>query len=231
MLEKLQAYLITKTQSNTTIFIDDIVSETGADKAVIFQAMKNLEAQSIGSIIVGRRGGRTRFEVGKEKENSKYAVVLAVSLEKIIKTKQTNFVIEAESLESKFQKKDIVNAFKMLEAKGFGVFLVGRKGSKSRFEVGKTKEIKKTSTRTPKHVNIPDEQILVKKPIRHQEKNTNEKWKIRIFGKSVFLIASLEGFDSFESAFKNSGLENNFKTEAEMNAFKMELTKFGLAKL
>jgi len=222
-------YLLNKSKTCSQIFIDDAVTETGIDKAVLFEAMKSLEDQEIGKIIVGRRGGRTRFEVGKIKQVSKYAIALTTALENIITQKGCEFIIEADSLTSQFEKKDISSAFKMMEAKGLGVFVIGRKGGKSRFEVGKKKEAKKPSKKKVVQTVDDTDILVVASPLSVKTKDEKETtYKIKIYGDTAFAIVVHDG-TSFDEAFETSELRTKVSAK-DLEACKIKLLKFGLVK-
>jgi len=217
-----EQYLNEKVKNNREIFIDDAAVESGIDKVLLFEAMKKLERDGLGQVVVGRRGGKTRFEVGKTKEQSKIAVALAVALEDVIKEKDCEFSIEVDSLVSKFDKKDIVSAFKILESKELGSFMVGRKGAKSRFEVGKSKTIKVASKKKPVQT-VDDSEILVLNPPATE---LSVKYKIKTYGNTSFAITTMEGFNSFDEAFEASELNSL----ANADDIKATLLKFGLVR-
>jgi len=222
-------YLISKSKICSEIFIDEAAVESGLDKAILFHTMKSLEDQEVGKIIVGRRGGRTRFEVGKTKQVSKYATALATVLENIIIEKGYEFCIEAEALATKFEKKDISSAFKMLESKGLGVFIVGRKGGKSRFEVGKKKEVKIISKKKIVQT-VDDADILVvgPPPVQVNKNKKETTYRIRVYGDTAFAIVVHDG-TSFDEAFETSELRTKVSAK-DLEAFKARLLKFGLVK-
>ena len=130
---------------------------------------------------------------------------------------------------SQFEKKDISSAFKMMEAKGLGVFVIGRKGGKSRFEVGKKKEAKKPSKKKVVQTVDDTDILVVASPLSVKTKDEKETtYKIKIYGDTAFAIVVHDG-TSFDEAFETSELRTKVSAK-DLEACKIKLLKFGLVK-
>lgn len=142
--------LILDNKTSDVVVIDDLSESLPVDRAAIVSALKAMEREGFGKFVIGRRGGKSRFIFG-HKENlniSQKVTVLVAALEKtIIEKLEQNpndlIVINVKDLANKFLATDVVSAFKILESKNLGMFVIGRRGAQSRFEVGRKRgEIK-----------------------------------------------------------------------------------------
>lgn len=50
-------------QIPSTVTVDDIVEETGADRGEVFEQLRRLDKQGIGRLQLGRRGHKSRFTI------------------------------------------------------------------------------------------------------------------------------------------------------------------------
>ena len=218
------------------------------DRVDIVNAMKALEVEKVGVLIVGRRNKKTRFRRGYMRlpsELNKNSVeqlknhVLSLS-------RGTEFLLESEDdsqqTASRFflgNKNHAVEALKSLESEGLGVFLIGRRGSVSRFVVGvcrddllnKTKTtLVKISKQTNNVIDIHASTQEQKQEIVPAQENVNEQSSSRYTVISGIMFKSdLEdddGFASVEEALEQSGYSN-----IDMNKLYNDLNENGFSKL
>lgn len=136
--------LILDNKISDVVVIDDLLERGPIDRVSLVSTLKRMEHEGFGKFVIGRRGGKSRFIFG-HKENlnvSQKVTVLVAALEKTIVEKleqnpNDSIVINVKDLTSKFSATDVVSAFKILESKSVGMFVIGRRGAQSRFEVGR----------------------------------------------------------------------------------------------
>ncbi len=137
------------------ISVDDVASQSNFDRNTIMSAMKGLQSDGQGKFVVGRKGSKSRFLFGVQdviKPVDQRVVTLATALTRLVENKRQQnpndqIVINVDDLVAKFAPKDIVAAFGIMETNDVGIFLVGRKGAKSRFEVGRKRNEGRVSSK------------------------------------------------------------------------------------
>lgn len=223
------------------------------DRVDIVSAMKILESEKVGVLIVGRRNKKTRFRRGYMRLPTG---INKCSLEQLrncvsVLNRGTEFPLDStggsQQNATEFfvgNKNHAIEALKTLESEGLGVFLIGRRGSFSRFVVGVCRDdlINKTKTtlvKIPKqsynvidiHSNVQEqiqEENLVQEHVNVKsiEEDSNSRYTI-ISG--IMFKSDLEdddGFSSVDEALEQSGYSN-----VDLNKLHNALNENGFSKL
>lgn len=220
------------------VTLDDVVAMS-KDKELSVSLLRKFQDEKLGILLLGRRGQKTRFVFGVQPQENKKARIIATALEKAIATVEikngTKPIITVESMESKFNKNDLVEAFRMMEAKGLGVFILGRKGSKSRFEIGATKEqkVKTKSENNNEEYILPSPEegpfSFSSSPTSEEEVVSQKGIRVNILENTCFVLANVSGGkDSVEEAVKDNEELMKLLDDNKFNNLCNGLQRFGI---
>lgn len=232
----------------------DVIAEkfTNFNRNHILVALKELEKEKVGYFIPGRKGAKSRFCFGVKKQkviNSRVSVLIS-ALTKLIESKKktandSQIVIYTDDLIKKFSSRDIIDAFSIMENNGLGIYLVGRKGNKSRFEVGRTREETKHKTVGSEYDLLAPEDGPFSKAestvvdlddayFQHNNEKTesnNIGFKLRFVEDFIYLMQSVGSeFSTVMDAVNNSEKLDAFSL-ADKTKFGKQLIRFGFVKL
>jgi hypothetical protein len=220
MLEQAKQEIVTLSAGGTVeVHIETLQGKFG--KTVVLEAMKSLQKEGKGTLVVGRHGHSTRFRLGATQVDQK-VIILAMGLEAVIQKNVasappgTDLVINLEDLEKQFNKSHLVSAFRILEEKKLGVFTIGRKGAKTRFEIGKTREQKALTSSNSSGESFslppPEDGPFANVP-KYVKKNRNTDahpavgFKLLVSNGLVFTQMNVpEGHATLRAAFDAAGL-------------------------
>jgi len=237
--------LSTRNSMNCTeLFVDDVVKK-GIERNSVVLMMKQMSDKGEGKFIAGRKGGRSRFLFGQtmiEEIIDPSVIVLANALKRLIDKKlqidpDQQIIIYVEDLKDKFALKNILLACKILEKDNIGLYIPGRRGGKSRFEVGRKREDKFHKTRSSGSeydLPLPEdgpfsnvENETENCECNDEEPNTNIGYTIRTDGHTIFLQNNIKGgYSTIDEAIKSYKKFANI-TKLEMLEIKNQLVRFG----
>ena len=224
------------------------------DRVDIVNAMKALEVEKVGVLIVGRRNKKTRFRRGYMRLPTELNKNSVEQLKNCILTLDRGSEFPLDSTDGNQQnatrffngnKNHAVEALKALEAEGLGVFLIGRRGGLSRFVVGVCRDdlLNKTKSTLVKISNITSNvidihtsaqvqktEILEQELPSHQDKlnEAQDGSRYNVISGIMFKsdLADDEGFSSVEDALEQSGYLN-----MDLNKLYRDLNENGFSKL
>ncbi len=188
------------------------------DKVDIIAVLRELEQENLGVLAVGRRGHPTRFLKGHERVIGNVPPNQLEAFRNKINEMQNNETIEVtEALDLFSNKKTVViDAMKVLEKEGLGLFLIGRRGSKSRFVKGKSIIRNKIFFPASEKQN----------PVSQTKQTTSSSVKYNVANNLLFGMSGISGgFDSIEEALQAEGIS------ADADTVKQELSKAGFVNL
>ena len=228
-----------KFSSRQELIVDDVVIQTGIDRLTVISAMKSMTLDGTGKFVSGRKGGRSRFVFGDFTNDDvvdERTMLLSTALKRLIDKKfQTNpdqqIIIFVDDLKGKFQLKEILGAFRLLEKEELGLFIPGRKGAKSRFEVGRKREdkIRKTSSGSEYDLPSPNDGPFSEEADEDSEIDESESpnigYVLRVNDKYAFLLSDVKGgHTSINEAIRAHKCFNNIE---DLTEIKSQLIHFG----
>jgi len=223
-LEEVKQFVLSYKQTENEAILDSLESAGKYDRAVIMSAMKALQNDGRGRFVVGRKGGKTRFEFGAQVEEKPSAPpaqeskinIIANGLENVIKQEQEKnpnnpLIFNVDELAARVDRSLLIAAFRVLETRQIGTFIVGRKEQSSRFVVGEVKKEKPVvdviRSSDPSRYDLPVPEVGpfsesgVSVPGREDKELSVSGAMIRLTPEAVVLLVNMPGGkDSVEDA-------------------------------
>jgi hypothetical protein len=204
------------------IEIDSVLDQyPDFDRVDVVNAMKALQHENLGVLVVGRRNKKTRFRKGYMRVPVGLNQSNLDQLRNCLSTLKhgTEFPLEdghgsTQNATEFFQgnKNHALEALKQLESEGLGLFLIGRRGGYSRFVVGLSREefSNKAKTSLVKMVPIKNDNVVELHTVEQKtslDKTNNVKYTVvsGIMFKSE--EADEEGYASVKEALDSVGCE------------------------
>jgi len=192
------------------------------DRVDIVNAMKALQQDNLGVLVVGRRNKKTRFRKGYMRVPVGLNQTSLDQLRNCISTLKhaTEFPLEdghgsVQNATEFFQgnKNHALEALKQLESEGLGLFLIGRRGGHSRFIVGLSREefankVKTSLVKiTPKNTNVVELHTAVNEGKVEYKTLDKDSVKYTIVSGIMFKSeeADDEGYSSVQEALDSVG--------------------------
>lgn len=198
----------------------------------VVNSLKALESEKVGVLVVGRRQKRTRFRKGYMRAplslNENYmnnlrneVLSLDDGTELFLENTQNSSTYAVKFFHG--NKNQTVEALKQLEQEGLGVFLIGRRGSYSRFVKGLSREEFLAKTTKSNLIKIPTQPVVVEIP-KVEKKTVIQKYTVvsGIVFKSDPEDTD-DGFDTLEEALNSVDYYTNdfdkIQTDLDNNGF------------
>jgi len=179
----------------------------------VLLALRQLEAEGLGVLAVGRRGKPTRFIRGAVRVDININAAIQEKIKKIVSVMEVgktlvlendgnltidNFLVAVET-----NRVQVIECLKLFQKENLGLFIIGRKGGKSRF-------LKKEA--------IPEE------PVLQTEENNESDITYNVINNVLFKSAYIKtGYPSIEAADAELNLHELF----DMELLKSNLSEFG----